>query len=414
MTLEDGFAQRVIDRLAKLEVDKLGIAVSGGGDSIALLRLALYWAHAHGTEIFAYTVNHGLRPEAAAEAGIVGDLCASLSVPHKTLMWTGWDRSGNLSQEARNARYHLMAEAARADGVSTLALGHTLDDQAETFLMALTRRSGVDGLAGMPETREANGVTWVRPLLSASRKDLRAYLREIGQEWVDDPTNEDEAYERVRMRKAKADLEALGLTADALSDVAGHMQSVQSTLRDVTRVARQEVCTPLCGAISMDRPKFLSQPAEIRRRLMLEAIRYAAPSASAPRRDSIAAAMNATTDVSLAGCLVLFKPKTIWITREPNAVISHECAIEEEWDSKWRVSGRVQGHDLVIRPLGENGLKLYPDWRELGLPRQVLLTTPAIWQGDRLIDAPMLGQRGDWSAEVLFREEVFYSSRLGH
>lgn len=409
MTLQTELAQRFTDGLGDWDLARLGLAVSGGGDSIALLRLAVSWARANSVSLFVYTVNHGLRPEAASEVAFVADLCEALDVPHRSLVWTGWDGSGNLSQDARNARYRLIAEAAIRDQVPVIALGHTQDDQAETVLMALSRRSGVDGLAGMAPWRTAQGVTWARPLLGTTRAELRAYLGHIGQTWIDDPTNEDTRFERVRMRNAKASLEALGLTADALADVAQHMQSVQITLRDVTRDAWQGICTPTGGAICMDREKFQSQPAEIRRRLMVDALRFVAPSAGAPRKDAVASLLDTPQNASLAGCLVLFKPRAVWITREPNAVKGVECPIEDVWDGKWRVSGEKAGHDLVIRALGENGLKSFPDWRELALPRQVLLTSPAIWQGARLIDAPLLSESSEWSAELLFGKEVFHS-----
>jgi len=396
-------------KLSDLDTQKLGIAVSGGGDSIALLRLAADWANTHSVALFAYTVDHDLRPEAASEVAFVRDLCTSLGLRHSTLKWRDWDGQGNLSQEARNARYKMMADAALKDGVSTIALGHTQDDQSETVLMALARRSGIDGLAAMPVARATNGVTWVRPLLGVSRQDLRDYLDAKQQTWIDDPTNDEPKYERVRMRNAKVQLGDLGLTARALADVAQHMQSVQAVLRAVTQTARHEICEAIGGAVRLDRTKFADQPAEIRRRLLVEALGYVAPQAGAPRKDAVAALLRGDTDASLAGCLVIHKRSHIWVAREPHAVRDIVCRITQVWDGKWRIHAEKPRHGLVIRALGENGLKSYPEWRDTALPRQVLLSSPAIWQGERLIDAPMVGQSADWSAELLFGKEVYHS-----
>ncbi|MDG1738036.1 MAG: tRNA lysidine(34) synthetase TilS [Paracoccaceae bacterium] len=389
---------------------KLGLAVSGGGDSLALLHLAVDWASQQSAKVFVYTVDHGLRPEAATEAAFVGDLCRQLGVTHKVLNWTGWDGAGNLPQEARRARYRLIAEAANEDGVKTIALGHTQDDQAETFLMALTRRSGVDGLAGMPRCKADHGVNWIRPLLDVSRSTLRSYLTEADQKWIEDPTNEDTAYERVRMRNAKDELGMLGLSADAMSAVAQNMQSVQSALREVTQSAKRDICTPISGAVRLNRKLFLAQPEEIKRRLVVDCLRYVAPNAAAPRREALKPLLidPDAKDASLSGCLVLFKPDAIWIVREPNAVKALESEVEAHWDGKWRVKGPLSEHNLVIRALGEEGLKCFPDWRDAGLPRPAMLASPSIWQGERLIAAPLVAQSADWSAEMLFGAENFF------
>ena len=409
MTRDKDSAFEVFEGLGCDISEKLGLAVSGGGDSLALLRLSADWASQRSIKLYAYSVDHGLRPEAAAEAAFVGVLCAELGVSHKVLKWIGWNGAGNLPQEARRARYRLMAEAALEDGVQTIALGHTQDDQAETFLMALTRRSGVDGLAGMPKCKTDHGVRWVRPLLDVSRLDLRKYLAEVGQDWVDDPTNDDIAYERVRMRNAKDELRLLGLTAEALSAVAQNMQSVQATLREVTQTAKRDICTPIGGAVGMDRALFQSQPEEIRRRMLVDCLRYVAPTAGAPRREALSPLVSDpnANDASLSGCLVLFKTDMVWVVREPNAVKALESPWDAVWDGKWQLSGPTSEHNLVIRALGEEGLKSFPNWRDTGLPRPALLASPAIWQGERLIAAPLVGQSADWSAEMLFGAEIF-------
>ena len=112
---------------------RLGVAVSGGGDSVALLHLLADWARESGTELRAVTVDHGLRPEAATEAADVARACAALGVGHDILRWSGWDGRGNLPDQARRARYRLMADWAQAHGIADVALGHTADDQPKPF-----------------------------------------------------------------------------------------------------------------------------------------------------------------------------------------------------------------------------------------------------------------------------------------
>ena len=127
----------------------LGVAVSGGGDSVALLCLMADWAAPREVRLAAATVDHGLRPEAAAEAAGVAALCGRLGLAHATLRWEGWDGRGNLMDAARRARRRLLADWAAEQGLAAVALAHTRDDQAETVLMRLARGAGVDGLSAM-------------------------------------------------------------------------------------------------------------------------------------------------------------------------------------------------------------------------------------------------------------------------
>ncbi|MGB3147286.1 MAG: tRNA lysidine(34) synthetase TilS, partial [Paracoccaceae bacterium] len=209
-----GIAERLTDLLREKMTPgrdkRLGVAVSGGGDSMALLHLLADWRKAGGPELLAVTVDHGLRPEAAAEAGFVADHCLGLGIAHETLCWTGWDGRGNLPDQARRARYRLIVGWARRHGLARVALGHTLDDQAETVLMRLLRGSGVDGLSAMADCRVEAGIAFCRPLLSVQRQDLRHYLTARSVPWLEDPTNDDPDYDRVKARQALATLAGLG------------------------------------------------------------------------------------------------------------------------------------------------------------------------------------------------------------
>ncbi|WP_236628283.1 tRNA lysidine(34) synthetase TilS, partial [Sulfitobacter sp. HI0129] len=126
-------------------------------------------ADTRGLSLRAVTVDHGLRAGSAEEATGVAACCAALGVPHDTLQWADWDGSGNLQAAARDARYRLMADWAARHDIGAIALGHTADDQAETFVMRLARRSGVDGLSAMAPHSVRAGIEWLRPLLGIHR-----------------------------------------------------------------------------------------------------------------------------------------------------------------------------------------------------------------------------------------------------
>ncbi len=205
--------------------NKLGLAVSGGPDSIALLLLA----HAAMPDVIeAATVDHGLRPEAADEAAMVADLCAELGVEHRIL--TVEVAEGNLQNEARKARYQALAGWMNERGLSTLATGHHADDQAETLMMRLNRGSGVAGLAGIRSLGRipATELPLVRPFLEWRRSELAEVCQAADIVPATDPSNEDDAFDRVRIRKALRDAD--WIDAGSLAISAAHMADADEAL----------------------------------------------------------------------------------------------------------------------------------------------------------------------------------------
>ncbi len=219
-------------RLPKTLPSRLGVAVSGGGDSAALLLMLNDIAQNEQVKLFAATVDHCLRPDSAVEAQEVSELAACLGITHQTLKWTGWAGQGNLQDQARQARYRLLTEWATHNAISAIALGHTADDQAETFLMRLGRAAGVTGLSGMPVERILDGVTMLRPMLGITRQALRGYLSSEGVGWIEDPSNQDLRFDRIKARQALSDLKGLGISASSLTRVAENLAQAREALID--------------------------------------------------------------------------------------------------------------------------------------------------------------------------------------
>jgi tRNA(Ile)-lysidine synthase len=204
---------------------KLGLAVSGGPDSLALLLLALA---AMPGRVEAATVDHGLRSESATEAVDVARICKSLGVPHTTLTVTVG--AGNLQAQARDARYAALAEWLATRGLDALATGHHADDQAETLLLRLNRASGVAGLAGvrMRGTVPGTPIPLLRPLLGWRRHELAEILAAAGLIAADDPSNRNDRFDRPRLRKNLAEVDWIDVPALAAS--AAHLADADAAL----------------------------------------------------------------------------------------------------------------------------------------------------------------------------------------
>ncbi len=252
---------------------RLGIAVSGGGDSVALLLLA---AAAYPGAIAAATVDHGLRPEAAAEAAGVGAICARIQVPHSVLeVPATWSFEGNLQARARLARYALLDRWARTPDarwvVPRVAVAHQRDDVAESFIMRAARGSGVGGLAAMARARpvtSSSPTILVRPLLDWSRQELAGIVHATGIEPAHDPSNGDPRFDRSRARAA---LEAV---PDCRSD---RLARAASNLRDAEDALEWMVLRDLKTRFRMDENEDLwldvtDLPFELRRRFVRRAI----------------------------------------------------------------------------------------------------------------------------------------------
>ncbi|WP_343116028.1 tRNA lysidine(34) synthetase TilS [Ostreiculturibacter nitratireducens] len=403
--------QTIVEFLAPRRIFRLGVAVSGGGDSTALLHLLAAWAGEHGAEIAAVTVDHGLRPGSAAEAAAVARICAGLGVPHETLRWH-WDGEGNLQDQARRARLTLIADWARGRGIGAVALGHTRDDQAETFLMRLARGAGVDGLSGMSPERHAEGIQWLRPLLTRSRAELRDWLAGSGLAWFDDPSNENPDFDRVKARRAIGLLAPLGVEVEDLAAAAGRLSVARAALAEFAARTAAQIVRVEAGDVVFEREGFVSVPRETQLRLLSHALRWVASAEYGPRFAPLEESLEAVAEPArrvLHGCLISSNKREVRVTREYQAVRDLSCKPGDTWDGRWMVRGE-EAPGLDVRALGETGLRDCQNWREVGIPRTTLISTPSVWREDKLIAAPLAGKPEGWVAELTGGKEQFLAS----
>jgi tRNA(Ile)-lysidine synthase len=392
--------------------DRIAVAVSGGSDSMAALHLIVQASAQRGWRVHAVTVDHRLRPEAADEARLVARVCGALGVLHETLIWEHTDVTGNLMDAARHARYDLITRWAIREGIGHVALGHTADDQAETFLMGLARAAGLDGLSGMRPAWTQDGIVFARPFLEVPRARLKRYLQDEGIQWIDDPTNDDDSYTRIKARRALDALRPLGITVDGLARVTENLAMAQGVVRVAVAASARSMVTESGGGLLMDRAAFHGLQFEVQRRILLGAFSWMSGAPHPPRAHSlhrIQWAIITGKDATLCGCRTRVSDTAIRILREPKAVAALETPTTALWDHRWHLDG-PHADGLTIRALGY-GLRLVPNWRDTGLPRDALIVTPAVWQGDALIAAPLAGLTQGWTATL---RPAFASFLLSH
>lgn len=345
--------------------------------------------------------------------------CAALGVPHAMLRWH-WDGRGNLADAARRGRMAALADWARGAGLSAVALGHTQDDVAETFLMRLAREAGVDGLAAMAARREVGGMVFLRPLMGVTRSELRGWLLQRGLDWIDDPTNEDVRLARVRARRAVAAMADAGVGAAEIAALAARMADVRDALDGAVAEAAARIARLDRGDVILEAAGLAGLPVEIRRRLMRAAVMWIGSAEYGPRGAElerfIAAALEGRA-VTLGGCRMTPGRGRLRLTRELRAVAGVEVAADQVWDGRWRLTGAEKEGDfsgLTIRALGLEGLARLDGAEGAAVPRLSLMASPAVWHGDELVAAPLAGLAHGWQADCTAPNGPLSAAPLSH
>ena len=385
----------------------IGLSVSGGGDSVAMMHLAARMIEP--CRLRVVTVDHGLRAGAADEIALVAAQAEKLGLSHTVLRWT-WDGQGNLQAAARAGRWTAIRKWAEAETIDTIFLGHTEDDQLETLLMRLARGSGIDGLTAMARADWRDGTRVIRPLLDLSRADLRDWLRAQRIAWCDDPSNDDPRFDRVRARKMFAQLETLGLTRKRLLQTVDHMQAAHLSLQRAAQDFARSHVRQDAGDLIFDAAALALDKEDAPRRVMAAGFSWISSNVYRPRFDSLLDAVQQATKsrtVTLGGCILSPHPgggarlsreaaATRPIVRPDNDVADATGVI---WDKRWFLEGPL-APGLTFRALGD-AVAQCPDWRTCGLPRTSLLASPSIWRDDTLIAAPVAGFGNGWSARIV-------------
>jgi tRNA(Ile)-lysidine synthase len=368
--------------------DALAVAVSGGSDSLALLLLADDYLRHHRprTRLLAITVDHGLRPASAAEADEVAAFCAARGIAHETVRWQGDKPASGLAAAAREARHRLLADKATRFGAGIVLTGHTRDDQAETVAMRAARGEG-SGLAGLARATLFDGRVWfARPLLCIRRQALREWLGQRGIGWIDDPSNDDPGYERVRTRRSLGENEVAALAARAQDEGRRREAMAESAAALVARFAGQ----PAPGLLRLDHGFFDADEATatLARRALL------ATAGGAPRLPDEARVkalferlQQEPLRATLSRAVIDARRAGVFLHREardlPSIAVTGEAQL---WDGRRRIAVTSPAPGYTIRPLGPDAVPIAAE-APPALIRAAMAAEPGLYRGGAFVSA---------------------------
>lgn len=389
----------------------VAVGVSGGADSLALVLLAAEWAATRGGRAVALTVDHGLRPGAAEEARRVAVWLTARDIAHHTLRWRGPKPRSGMQAAARAARYDLLNRWCRRHGVLHLLVAHHLEDQAETFILRLAAGSGADGLACMPSVVENPWLRLLRPLLDMPRARLRATLRTRHQDWIEDPSNRDRAFARVRVRGALGAAGEGGLETARIAASAHKLGLARAALeRETARLAAGAASIHPAGFCRLDAGAVARAPADVALRALARTLACVGGGVYPVRRRRLMRLHEALVTGALrrprtlGGCLIAPRRDNVLVVREPGAVaapIALTAGAAAVWDGRYRAV--VGGGDadrrsrLTLGALGTEGwarlAATWPEARVAAVPPAARPALPALFDRSGVVAVPHLGYR---------------------
>ena len=379
--------QRDTHFLSLIGLNRLALAVSGGSDSMAMLRMVRDWAPRN-TQIIALTVDHDLRAEAKLEAAQVATWCTGLGIPHHILKWQHPEIKTGVQAKARKARYDLMAAWCAEHDVQALLTAHTADDQAETVMMRAARTNSAAALAGIWAETEWQGLRVIRPLLNHRRQDLRNYLTGIGQGWIDDPSNEDVKFERVRVRQGlNGELSGLEAQAQATqTSIKANSKTVQAWCLNHFQIHETGFLT-----ISLSQLKVLG--CDILDLVLRRMIDLAGSSTRKPDREERGDFLNWINGPSagrrtLGGALFVKREEIFVVGREAGRIANVPEVVPASgfvvWDGRFRVEAPPGATVVAVGVL--QGIE-----RRTDIPAFVQASLPAVLKNGAVLAIPHLG-----------------------
>ena len=411
---------RALSNLARLKLRSCGIAVSGGSDSMALLHILTDWQSASKPNLLVASIDHGLRSDSKSEVEFVKRVCEEKKVEHVSLAPNTHllETKGNLQGNARSARYELLRNWAHSKNLQCILIGHTLDDQEENLLMRFLRGSGVDGLVSMEETVLRNEILWIRPLLKLRKEELRNYLRRKNYSWMEDPSNYDDKYQRVKVRKLLHQLKYNNLIAPNFVKTAEHMLRASQLSKEIAiSNAKNILSFNDVGQITFEVEKFSELFEDTQYRILAGIISWFSGNFYKPRFSQLEGIHNKIsriknmTGTTLGGAVFRQKNGIVAVTRELASIKkSHEIKNEKFiWDNRWLIILKsVVRLKLYVKPYGLLSFD-QPDFCiSAAFDQRALATIPTITTDRSVKFVPFSNLKYNVNIKLLNQNQEFY------
>ena len=389
------------------------IGLSGGADSHALLIVASRWARMAGRDVHALVVDHAIRPGSDIDARMAAEMARAQGVPVRIERWASRKPQTGLQAAARNFRLKALATECRRVNASTLLLGHTASDRAETVWMRLIAGAGLRGLAAMPAMAphpvwpEGEGLHVIRPLIDQTRAGVRHWLHQQGLDWIDDPSNDDERFTRVRSRWSLHSMATAGFRTVRLCRLAEDAEVITAELnRAAARLFVASVQPAPWGGARLDSVALMSASDALIRLILSAAITAVSGHPNpAPRAiNAILAGLKRGHAATGGGVALTYWQGAVWLVREPGRRILRTARLQEDtplvWDGRWQFTASRSG--LTIGPLGPD-YSDYCDAKRLEtLPGLARPTLPALRDGGTVLAVPGLEDPAGIAGKTLF------------
>ena len=405
--------------LASLKLRSCGIAVSGGSDSMALFHMLTDWESDNKPEIMVASIDHGLRSESKSEVEFVKKICEMKKIKHFSLAPSEnlSDKQGNLQDKARSARYQLLTNWAISEDLQCVFLGHTFDDQEENLLIRFLRGSGVDGLVSMERSVVRNEILWIRPLLRFRKEELRNYLRNNNYSWIEDPSNHDDKYQRVKMRKLLHQLKSNNLITPNFVKTADHMLRASKLSKEIAKSNSKTLLSfNDIGQITFEIEKFSKLFEDTQYRILAGIISWFSGSFYKPRFSQLENMHNKILNVKMTGATLggtVFKKKNgmVIVTREL-ASVEKKCLIKNEkfiWDNRWLITLKPGSQEkLFVKPYGLLDLGDHKFFIKSEFDKSALATIPTITTNRDVKFVPFSKLKYNVDVKLLNQDGEFY------
>ena len=374
------------------------IAASGGPDSLCLILLANKFALKNNYKMSVLTVDHQLRKESSEESIWLNKILKRIKIKHYILKWNGKKPKSNVMETARLKRYELMTNKCIKLNIKHLLTAHHLDDQIENFFMRLVRGSGLKGLSSMSKSVKINGIKVIRPLLEYQKKSLIKVLANNKQKYVQDPSNDNSKYDRIRYRKLIGGLIDEGLNKNRLNKLILNLNQVDdainySTINSIDKTISQNKY----GNIIVDRKIFLKLPKELQFRVLLFVLNNNESKKKRIKSESILMLIDILNSYdfkrhTLNKNLFINKKHNILVVKEAGRIKSKEPIKKKNfiWRDIYKINIKTQlTSDLKIG-FADDSFDKKSHFKE---DKILIKSMPAIWKKDKIISIPFLDKR---------------------